>query len=352
MENKHLDVFEELHDQLLNYPRNTLWDEYLKVIVREQLKQFKYSDSSFEPEKLSRQQIYARAKKTDENRVDSQTAKNAVKTSKLKSTLTAFIDSQPDCKKAFLQLGYKPIIVATTSDGGSKNKALLWMDIEAIDSADEGNEQTDGSTVLDSDDEDPEDLSSITYERKATSDVKPSLFTRLFFKQGELKMMSFKGIVLMLLLLLSFFLDILIAIYAVFVVMLMNEIPNLKLWQAFLYAILIPVAYLNWRYFFMPLYMLPYHRVIKAPMFFANMNVVNADIEMYWDKDKLNVARVTEFTATCPICSGVIELANGKPDQKQPLVGRCREAPHAHVYSFDRMTMKGYFLGVPDYLAG
>ena len=215
----------------------------------------------------------------------------------------------------------------------------------------EKNEQTDGSIVLDSDDEDPEDLSSITYERKATSDVKPSLFTRLFFKQGELKMMSFKGIVLMLLLLLSFFLDILIAIYAVFVVMLMNEIPNLKLWQAFLYAILIPVAYLNWRYFFMPLYMLPYHRVVKAPMFFANINVVNADIEMYWDKDKLNVARVTEFTTTCPICSGVIELANGKPDQKQPLVGRCREAPHAHVYSFDRMTMKGYFLGVADYLA-
>lgn len=40
----------------------------------------------------------------------------------------------------------------------------------------------------------------------------------------------------------------------------------------------------------------------------------------------------------------------GKPDQKQPLVGRCKEAPHAHVYSFDRMTMKGCFLGVKNYL--
>ena len=82
------------------------------------------------------------------------------------------------------------------------------------------------------------------------------------------------------------------------------------------------------------------------------LTVENADIEMYRDrdKDKLNVARITEFTATCSICSGLVELANGKPDQKQPLVGRCREAPHAHVYSFDRMTMKGYFLGVPSYL--
>ena len=102
----------------------------------------------------------------------------------------------------------------------------------------------------------------------------------------------------------------------------------------------------------MPLQSLPQHRVIKAPMFFANINDDNADIEMYRNKDKLNIARVTEFTAVCPICSGVIELANGRSDQKPPLVGRCKEAPHAHVYSFDRMTMKGYFLGVPDYLAG
>lgn len=154
----------------------------------------------------------------------------------------------------------------------------------------------------------------------------------------------------MVVLLLSFLVDVFIAIFALLVILLLSELQNFKLWQAMLFVAFIPVAYLNWRYFFMPLYMLPYHRVVKAPMFFANINVDNADIEMYRDKDKLNVARVTEFTAICPICSGVIELANGKPDQKPPLVGRCREAPHAHVYSFDRMSMKGCFLGVPDYL--
>ncbi|WP_201547994.1 hypothetical protein [Psychrobacter sp. Pi2-1] len=352
MENNHLVVFNELHDQLMNYPRDTLWDTYLKIIVSEQLRKIEYSDEAFEPEKLSRQQIYAKAKNIDEKSVDSQTAKNAVKTLKLEATLEAFINDQPDCKKAFITLGYKPIIVTSASGGGSKNKTLLWMDIQTFDSEQSEQEQIDklATVKADSDIEEDEDLSTITYERKATSDIKPSLFTKLFFRQGELKMLSFKGILLMLLLLLSFFLDILIAIYAVFVVMLMNEIPNLGLWQAFLFAILIPVAYLNWRYFFMPLYLLPYHRVIKAPMFFANVNVDNADIEMYRDKEKLNVARLTEFTAICPICSGTIILAQGRPDQKQPLVGRCKESPHAHVYSFDRMTMKGCFLGVPDYL--
>ena len=354
MKNKHLVVFNELHDQLLNYPRDTLWDKYLNIIVSEQLRKIEYSDEAFEPEKLSRQQIYAKAKNIDEKSVDSQTAKNAVKTTKLKSTLKAFINDQPDCKKAFINLGYKPIIVTSASGGGSKNKTLLWMDIQAIEN--EVVEHIDEAALvnIDTDDdiESVDDISSITYERKATSDVKPSLFTKLFFSQGELKMLSVRGVSLMLLLMAIFVSDILIGIYAFLVLLLLDDLPTVSLWQAILFSAMIPFAYTSWRYFFMPLYLLPYHRVIKAPMFFANVNVDNADIEMYRDENRLNIARVTEFTATCPICSGTIILAQGKPDQRPPLVGRCKEAPHAHVYSFDRMTMKGCFLGVSEYLAG
>ena len=164
-------------------------------------------------------------------------------------------------------------------------------------------------------------------------------------------MLSVSGISLMLLLMLSALLDIIIVICSIIVLLLLSDLPGFKLWQVMVFVLFIPVAYINWRYFLIPLQSIPQHRVIKAPMFFTNINADNMDIEMYRNKDKLNIARITEFTAVCPICSGVIELANGKPDQKPPLVGRCKEAPHAHVYSFDRMTMKGYFLGVPNYLA-
>ena len=44
MENNHLVVFNELHDQLMNYPRDTLWDKYLKIIVSEQLRKIEYSE--------------------------------------------------------------------------------------------------------------------------------------------------------------------------------------------------------------------------------------------------------------------------------------------------------------------
>ena len=355
MKNIHLVVFEELKKQLLNFPRNTFYDHCLRIIVDAQLNKLKYSDEEFEPEKLSRQVIYAKARGVNENTVSSEIAKNKIKTDRLNVELIRFIESQPDCEQAFNAIGYLPEVISSVSEGGAKNRTLVWMSIKAIENEEVcEKEQIAKSAVFDSDEniENDEDLSSITYERKAASEIKPSLFTRLFFKKGELKILSFRGVLLMVLLMLSFLVDIFIAIFSLLVILLISELPNFKLWQAILFVAFIPLAYLNWRYFFMPLYRLPYYRVIKASMFFANINVVNADIEMYWDKDRLNVARVTEFTAICPICSGLIELANGKPDQKQPLVGRCKEAPHAHVYSFDRMTMKGYFLGVPDYLAG
>lgn len=353
MKNIHLVVFEELKKQLLNFPRNTFYDYCLRIIVDAQLNKLKYSDEGFEPEKLSRQVIYAKARGVNENTVSSEIAKNKIKTDRLNVELIRFIESQPDCEQAFNAIGYLPEVISSVSEGGAKNRTLVWMSIKAIENEEVcEKEQIAKSAVFDSDEniENDEDLSNITYERKAASEIKPSLFTRLFFKKGELKILSFRGVLLMVLLMLSFLVDIFIAIFSLLVILLISELPNFKLWQAILFVAFIPLAYLNWRYFFMPLYRLPYYRVIKAPMFFANINVVNADIEMYWDKDRLNVARVTEFTATCPICSGLIELADGKPDQKQPLVGRCKEAPHAHVYSFDRMSMKGYFLGVSDYL--
>ena len=47
MKNIHLDVFEELKKQLLNFPRNTFYDHCLRIIVDAQLNKLKYSDEEF-----------------------------------------------------------------------------------------------------------------------------------------------------------------------------------------------------------------------------------------------------------------------------------------------------------------
>ena len=76
----------------------------------------------------------------------------------------------------------------------------------------------------------------------------------------------------------------------------------------------------------------------------------NADMEMYNGDSKFRITRITAFQSVCPICSAQIQIDYGKPDLKELLVGRCRESPLAHVYSFDMNTLKGFFLGHEDYL--
>ena len=76
----------------------------------------------------------------------------------------------------------------------------------------------------------------------------------------------------------------------------------------------------------------------------------NADMEMYKGDSKFRIARITAFVSTCPMCSARIELDYGKPDHKELLIGQCRESPLAHVYRFDRDTLKGFFLGHEAYL--
>ena len=115
MKNIHLIVFEELGKQFINFPRHTFYDHCLKVIVEAQLKKIKYSDEEFEPDKLSRQDIYAKARGVNKNTVSSQVAKNKIKTDRLNVELEKFIKSQPDCEQAFKDMGYLPEVISSVS---------------------------------------------------------------------------------------------------------------------------------------------------------------------------------------------------------------------------------------------
>ena len=67
----------------------------------------------------------------------------------------------------------------------------------------------------------------------------------------------------------------------------------------------------------------------------------------YRTRDNLKWIRLVRYTADCPLCGGKIELASGRPEHKLPLVGRCTESPHYHVFTFDRMLCRGTYIGPP-----
>lgn len=55
-------------------------------------------------------------------------------------------------------------------------------------------------------------------------------------------------------------------------------------------------------------------------------------------------ARIVKYAAQCPSCGAQILLDHGEPDFPRRLVGRCRNSPREHVFSFDKATLSGYRL--------
>ena len=344
VKNKYLEVFQELDKLLVYYPSESNDYDYLQAILKRRLKNLHETHGdNFVPDRISRKMIYVMVHGGELDKIDSNVANKEIKFNNLQILLDEFVERESVSESNFGSIGYRPIFKFDISTGGRGKESLLWLDIEKY---------TKDENTLDNDFyiEKTTDIFKITYSRKDANEVKPSWFTKLVFKNNELKMRSVKGIAVMLFFMSGIIVEFLLVAFAFLVFLLIRDLKTLKLWEALLYCTFVPMAYLSWVGLFRPLHNLMTHRVIKAPDFFISISAENADIEMYKGKDGYKVARVTEFSATCPICSAPIELADGKPDQKAPLVGRCREAPHVHVYSFDRVTLKGFFLGHEGYL--
>lgn len=54
--------------------------------------------------------------------------------------------------------------------------------------------------------------------------------------------------------------------------------------------------------------------------------------------------RLVRYAAKCPACGSQVLLERGEPDFPRRLVGRCQESPREHIFSFDRVSSRGYWL--------
>ncbi|AUX89199.1 MULTISPECIES: hypothetical protein [Acinetobacter] len=231
----------------------------------------------------------------------------------------------------FSEIGYVPVVRTNDTVGGKGNERLFWLDIQ--------------ETVIESVDEklvNEEDIEYITYERVDSSAIKMSWFYRFIFKNGEIKNKSIRGL-FMLIVLFGGFISWALYVCA-FSIVLVREGQNFTTLDLLFIVCLIGFSYLSFKYWFVPMWNLPEHRVIKAPMTFISLAEEHADIEMYRDRERNQLTRVTRFRGICPICSAEVVLRTGQTDHNLPLVGRCVESPFAHVYSFDRVLMIGKLL--------
>jgi len=60
--------------------------------------------------------------------------------------------------------------------------------------------------------------------------------------------------------------------------------------------------------------------------------------------DRRRIFSVVRHWGTCPVCSAEVDLGDGGREFPGRLVGKCRDAPSEHVFSFDPVRLTGRLL--------
>ena len=330
IENKK-EVFETLYRQLINYPAQHKAYGCLMAMCEGTLKQLE--KGSPEPASYSRRtlKIHVDGRLQAES-MDSKDLNKWIQLKDLNGYLENFIRTHPN---TFERLAFLPVL-KTSSDkkGGRGNETLFWLDV------------SENLTTIAEENDDAGEESSwspyITYTRAPSQDIQIAFFLKPFFKKGQMLNKSVKGLVFWTALYLSIaFAALYMLALSISLVTFGQKIASLHL---FLMLGMSGVFAILFKDLLWPIWLLPDYRIIKAPTAFLGIMEMDADIEMHRDEHRHHHTRFTRFEATCSICGAHVRLKTGKPDQASPLVGRCNESPHAHVYSFDRVNLTGVLL--------
>lgn len=231
--------------------------------------------------------------------------------------------AQPESDGPRLQLGYTP-------GGGRGVVSLYWLELEPQNDGEKTPEIAPSSTVA--------------YRRSAKGAIKTSLAARLFLKGGEMRNLSFRGLSFLSSLLLGSAFWILLL--AIMLFALSQRDGPLTMGGLITLGLTLAGFVFIWREIYTPWFRVVDDCVVKAPNWVSAFSETSCELEMF-RHDNYRWTRLVRFSADCPVCGSTIELQPGKPDHQFPLVGRCVESPHAHVYSFDRMTLRGAYIGPP-----
>ncbi len=88
---------------------------------------------------------------------------------------------------------------------------------------------------------------------------------------------------------------------------------------------------------------LPERRITIAPDSLLPADQLFGQLRLIKNKDKkvsgwLSLVR---YSSTCTKCAGTVELSNGRTDFPGRIIGRCRDSPMEHVFSFDPVNLSG-----------
>jgi hypothetical protein len=320
-----LDVIRCLDEELKQVPAQSKAYRVLLVLVEASIKALEVGN--YEPQTFDRPTLLRLCEsKADATRTD---PTRWLK----KDMLETFLESRRASIIGRLEakgLQQVPIIGSNDDTGGSGNQRLFWVAFREIKNTDSVPLTSVTST-------------QIAYTRTEIGEVRPSWLLRLMFKNGEMKNHSRRGLSLLVMILLGMFFLLLWVTCGLWGIGALDQALTFR--QLCMAVFMLGCTWLVWISACQPWLLLVDYRVVKAHSFLLAMLEDSAEIEMYRDAEKNQWTRFVRFSGDCSLCNGRVLLMPGKPDHLVPLVGRCIESPHAHVFSFDRARLSGVYIG-------
>lgn len=198
-------------------------------------------------------------------------------------------------------------------------------------------------TPIESEEEEPpvaeEELAetTVTYEFSPPGSVRPAWWARLFLGQGSTPTRSMRGVLWAGLVVLG-----IAEMLLCFLVLWALSLSRRPILTSDLVDVLAigGVIWVIWIKQLRPLYRLVDDRIVPAGEFWIGMSDQSAQLE-FAKVDGRKMIRLVRYSAVCPVCSGKLELRYSEGPNRRRLVGCCDEAPHDHVFSFDRILRSG-----------
>jgi len=178
------------------------------------------------------------------------------------------------------------------------------------------------------------------YEIASHGEVKPAWIAKWLFHDGQVQLRSWHIWIILGWLLLIGGSSIVLSYVSWIALSFPHPVTTRELT---LFITIFGFPYLIWVAVIRPWVRLFDDRVVLAHEIFVKITDKPAQFELLRDGE-LRLIRLVRYSAACPICGATLYPEEGEPDYPRRLVGRCYESPREHVFSFDRVTRKGYVL--------
>lgn len=308
----------------------------LLALTRETLKRAGSEDPA--QREFDAQQLAAAAERPDADDFDA--SKRWVERAKLNTFVEARASS---IREHFRRAGFSEALWPTRRSPGGKHRATWHLEASPIPPEADPAESARPTTPPNLGESPPlnQPWIQIDYELTPPGGVRPAWLVRPLIGSGRFLTHSWRGLLWVAALLVPL-------LYIAFNVLSAFGYGYVKrpLLTSDLVTLLLlaSVSWLVWHMFIRPMLWLLDDRIVPVKELWVALGEDNAQLELALDEGKRRHLQLVRYSAVCPLCAAKVELRYSQGLNRRQLVGCCAEAPHDHVFSFDRVLRRGQLI--------